>query len=224
MSAMLLVLCLANALGTHSPSIDIATIDFTELATAEVRFEPDHASATLRLGVMQDEPTTMPEAAEAVPAFGTAESWRWSLLGGAGHNLDDDSEAFLGVGFSYFVATRLSLEVEIGGWYFNVEEGSAWGISPNLLIRWHFWESSDQRWTVFGDAGAGLLLATENVPSTGSDFNFTPQLGLGFSRDIGNDNRLVAGLRWHHISNANTRGDNPGQDSLLFFAGVSFPF
>jgi lipid A 3-O-deacylase len=226
MLAMLPALCVGVA---HADSVQpnpISTMDLTMLAAAEFRLETSDASPKYQLGLMQEEPgpSTLPESPPEIAPFGTAESSRWNLLGGVGHNLDDDSEAFLGVGFSYFVATRLSLEVEFNGWYFNVEEGSAWGINSNLLIRWHFWQSNDGRWTLFGDAGAGLLLSTENVPSTGSDFNFTPQLGGGFSLDIGNDNRLLAGARWHHVSNANTRGDNPGQDNLLFFAGVSFPF
>jgi len=203
-----------------------STSELATLAVAKIQLEPAAACDEFRLGLMDDAPsaTTMPEDPKIVPAFGTPESSRWSLLGGIGHNLDDDSEAFLGVGLSYFVARRLSLEVEFAGWYFNVEDGSAWGLNTNLLLRWHFWQSDDLRWTLFGDAGAGLLATTDNVPSTGSDFNFTPILGGGFTVDIGNNNRLLAGARWHHISNGNLRSSNPGQDNLLFFAGVTFPF
>ena len=205
--------------------VPIEGADLIAMATANLRVSPDIDANGVRLALMQDESTPEPiEGSDTTVAFGTADTARWSLLGGVGHNLDDDSEAFVGAGLSYFVATRLSFELEFNGWYFNVEEGSAWGINSNLLIRWHFWQSDDTRWTLFGEGGGGLLIATENVPSTGSDFNFTPILGGGFSLDIGQNNRLIAGARWHHISNANTRSDNPGQDNLLFFAGVSFPF
>ena len=224
MLASLLTVCLVSVPASPSYSDDSSAVDFTTLVGAELKLEPTAEPSNLRLGMIDDAASTMPEVEPEVKPFGTVDTARWNLLGGAGHNLDDDSEAFLGVGLSYFVATRLSFEIELNGWYFNVEDGSAWGINGNLLIRWHFWQSNDLRWTLFGDAGAGLLASTDNVPSTGSDFNFTPQLGGGFSLDIGNDNRLLAGVRWHHVSNANTSGHNPGQDNLLFFAGVSFPF
>lgn len=218
-TSLLIAVAAAAAPSIKTPVVATveAPTDFTALASAEWRFEPQDTAT----------PATKPEATEVPdghPPFGSIDTWRINLLGGAGSNLDDDAEIFAGVGLSYFIAKRLSLEFELNGWYFNVEDGGAGGISTAMLLRWHFWASNDNRWTLFGEAGAGLLLASDDVPSTGSEFNFTPMAGGGVSIDLGKENRLLAGLRWHHISNANTRDDNPGQDSVLLFAGLSFPF
>ena len=35
---------------------------------------------------------------------------------------------------------------------------------------------------------------------------------------------LAGGIKWHHISNADLFEDNPGRDSIMGYAGVSFPF
>jgi len=74
------------------------------------------------------------------------------------------------------------------------------------------------------EGGAGLLRTSNNVPTGGSKFNFTPQAGLGMSFDIGNNNRWLLGVKWHHISNANTYDMNPGRDSIMIWTGISFPF
>ena len=62
------------------------------------------------------------------------------------------------------------------------------------------------------------------MPENGSEFNFTPQAGFGLTYDIGNENRLIFGIKWHHISNADLYEDNPGRDSIMGYAGISFPF
>ena len=69
-----------------------------------------------------------------------------------------------------------------------------------------------------------MLYANEKVPGNGTEFNFTPQAGLGVTYDIGNEVRLIGGVKWHHISNADLDEDNPGRDSIMAYAGVSFPF
>jgi hypothetical protein len=72
---------------------------------------------------------------------------------------------------------------------------------------------------------------TQRVPGPDSDepdggtyFNFTPQAGVGASFAVAEDTRLLAGVRWHHISNARSSDNNPGRDSLEIYAGVSFAF
>jgi hypothetical protein len=77
---------------------------------------------------------------------------------------------------------------------------------------------------MFIEGGVGLLRTGDDVPVDGSQFNFTPQIGGGFSFDAGNNNRWLVGVRWHHISNANMYGANPGRDSLMFWTGLSFPY
>ncbi|MFA6045786.1 MAG: acyloxyacyl hydrolase, partial [Phycisphaerales bacterium] len=93
-------------------------------------------------------------------------------------------------------------------------------------FRWHFVHEED--FTVYADIGIGILGATDNVPSNGTSFDFTPRAGVGFTyalNDAG-DLRLVGGLRWAHVSNARIHGDddNPGVDTIMMYSGVQFPF
>ncbi len=60
--------------------------------------------------------------------------------------------------------------------------------------------------------------------AAGGRFSFTPQLGFGVSYQMTLNTRVLVGARLHHISNARTRADNPPRNSLLLYAGLSFPF
>jgi len=155
--------------------------------------------------------------------FGTKGTWRINAYAEAAFALKRGGEAYmLGGGWSYFIARDFSMEMELLGMYVDQNGGDAVGGNVNLLLRWHFYNT--ETWSIYADAGAGLLLTTENVPSKGSSFNFTPQVGMGFSFEVSRDVRMLAGIRWHHISNANLYDENPGRDNVLIYAGLSFPY
>ncbi len=162
------------------------------------------------------------------PAFGEKGSWRWALYGGAAADLRRDGEQYNATwAASYFLADNFSVDYEFGAYYFaqGQDADDAGGGNFNVLFRWHF--LAEERWSLYIDGGAGLLLSTDDVPPDGTSFNFTPQAGLGFTHDLGDDGaRLHAGMRWHHISNGRTSGsdDNPGRDAIMAYAGVSFPW
>jgi hypothetical protein len=70
-------------------------------------------------------------------------------------------------------------------------------------------------------------VSTDDVPNDGTSFNFTPRLGVGFTRQLTDSGiRLEGGLRWAHISNARITGDadNPARDSAMLYVGLIFPF
>ena len=114
-------------------------------------------------------------------------------------------------------------------------EGAVWAIfqgdntialSTSAVMRYHFYQGT--RFSFFAEAGLGLMAAADTVPDMGTSFNFMPRLGGGFTYrldDIGST-RLIAGLRWHHISNARITGEarNPSRDAPGFYAGVLFEF
>lgn len=156
--------------------------------------------------------------------FGQAESWRWTIQGSIGSNFDDAEQFLAGIGFSYFIFDDISLNLEFNAMYFDQRGHDAFGGNFNLLFRWHFYQSDDRTWSLYADAGAGMLLTSEEVPRFGSNFNFTPQAGAGISFDLTPDARMFIGSRWHHISNANLYDENPGRDSGMVYAMVSFPF
>lgn len=161
--------------------------------------------------------------------FARQGEWRWVIYGGFADDLRrSDLQVNLNVGASYFVVDDLSVNFELGGFYFDQEDRptseDAFGANFALLFRWHI--ISRENWSFYTDGGGGFLIATEEVPDTGTIFNFTPQAGFGFSFDVGDEGaRLMTGVRWHHISNARMWGEdeNPGRDAIMGYVGLSFP-
>ncbi len=217
-------LVLSIAVLAGSPN---ATPVSTESSEAEPAFEitPLVIDTTLSLGMvpMQDEPETQPKAT-APARFGQEGSRRWHLRGAFASEVGDSSTTFalVGVGMSQFIADNLSLDAELNAISFNQDIEDTEGINFNLLLRYHFYV--DRNWTAYVDGGAGLMYSINDVPAHGSSFNFTPQAGVGFTLDLGGNIRLMTGVRWHHISNANTYSANPGRDSIETYLGLSFPF
>jgi hypothetical protein len=162
--------------------------------------------------------------------FGKAGSRWWSIGPGIANDFDGSTDVNAHGIFSQFLADDLEFGVEAAGWYFNQEGQDTGGLSGTLLFRWHFVAADDYRWSVFTDAGIGLLGAFDEVPDEGTGFAFLPRLGLGFTHALDSDSpdgsRLTLGLRWHHISNARINGNerNPARDGLMFYAEIQFPF
>jgi lipid A 3-O-deacylase len=156
--------------------------------------------------------------------WGTAGTWRWGISGGYATDVKDSDNtlATLGVDFEYFLEDELGLHLGFYGMDVDQTGPNATGFNFTLQLRWHF--IAKETWSMFLEGGAGLLRTSEKVPSGGSRFNFTPQAGLGFTFDIGNNARWLIGAKWHHISNANIYDTNPGRDSIMYWTGISFPF
>ncbi len=166
-----------------------------------------------------------------------AEGTRWAMItGGWGYAFsnDDDIEGNdynLAGALSYFVVDNVEVSGELGFWYHDIEgeDGTDFddeqSANLSIIFRWHF--LNRERWTLFADAGVGLMVATGDVPPGGTDVNFTPRIGTGFTHQIGDSqNRFVVGLRWQHFSNARITGDddNPGRDDVMLYGGIIFPF
>ena len=210
--------------------------DLVESAPLAFAFEPGLTAALMGAILPQDE-----EAAERardadddgiqlgdeIPGpvpYGAKGTKRWNIHVTRGRELSTTSNNFFlaGIGYSDFIEKGLSLDVEYNGIHVDQKGGDQGGFNITVLLRWH--AVMERTWTFYLDAGAGLLLTTDNVPESGSMFNFTPQAGLGFSIDIGGDVRLLTGARWFHMSNANIFSDNPGRDSVMGYVAFSFPF
>jgi len=168
---------------------------------------------------------------QPAPAFGDAGSWWWSVGGGGaigGRRVGTNVNA--NIQLHYFIVDDFEMGLEFGGWLFDQPGGvpgadDAIGANFNLNFRWHFIDRGP--WTVFAEAGAGVLGASNEVPNGGTEFNFTPRAGLGMTRSLGPGGaRLMVGARWQHISNARIDGSdrNPGEDAAMAYASVVFPF
>jgi opacity protein-like surface antigen len=200
-----ILLMAVAALGVDSAASTVST-------TASVH-NGGSLAMPLNLGLAEEAPKSV---------FGAADSWRFNLWGGYANDFDHDEQGHAGIGVSWFFIENLSLDLEGNGLYFDQEGDNAWGGNFNLMFRWHF--LMREKWSVYADIGAGMLGTSDDVPFNGTSFNFTPQVGAGVSYEIASNVRLMTGVRWHHISNARTSDDNPGRDSLMVYAGVSFPF
>lgn len=157
--------------------------------------------------------------------FGRAGLERWYIQGSAATTLDDDKArrfGLLGAGISHFFANGHSVNVELNGLAFDQTGEDAVGLNLAVLLRWHFYRQQD--WSLYVDGGAGILGTTREVPSAGSHFNFTPQVGGGATVRIKGNRRLMVGLRWHHISNADIYDNNPGRDSLMGYVGLNWSY
>ncbi|NNF41773.1 MAG: acyloxyacyl hydrolase [Phycisphaerales bacterium] len=160
----------------------------------------------------------------APAAYGTKGTRWWYVHGGGAEefSVSDNTIGLAGIGVSTFVADGLSLDVELNAVWVNQVVEDAGGVNANLLFRYHFYR--DRTWSLYFDGGVGLWYTNEKVPVDGSEFNFTPQAGLGLTFEVTSTTRVMTGVRWHHVSNANTADNNPGRDSWMAYVGVTFPF
>ncbi len=70
---------------------------------------------------------------------------------------------------------------------------------------------------------AGVLYFTDNVPvADSSNFNFTFGFGAGLEIWHLENQSIVLGYKYQHISNGYTAPQNPGVDSNLFYVGYMF--
>ena len=93
------------------------------------------------------------------------------------------------------------------------------GLTP-LLLQYNF--SGGRRFVPFIQAGAGMLFTTRKVPEDTSQFNFTPQGGIGAYWFRRPRSAVVFGVRYHHISNASTAERNPGHNAIYIYSGISW--
>ncbi len=202
------------------PLITLQFVATTQVELHEIQFEP-----TLLRSLSLAQPSETEENQEPINTkWGEEGTWRWGIHGGYAEDVKngDNELILLGVEFDYFIADELSLDIGLNLLDVTQTGGNTDGFNFTLQLRWHAIAKED--WSFFLEGGAGLLFTQDDVPSDGSDFNFTPQAGLGFSFDAGDNARWLVGLRWHHISNANTYSTNPGRDSVMLWAGITFPF
>lgn len=175
-----------------------------------------------------------PDAGTAGPsrrAFGEAGAWRLSVGTGLADDFFGTVDANWGtLGLSIFLVPAVEAGVEAGVWTFFQEGPNRSGASATLAFRFHLrrnagWDAGERRWSLYADLGIGLLASTGAVPEGGTDVNFMPRAGVGVAARVGSDVWLIAGARWHHISNARVQGqfDNPSRDGLMLHAALSFP-
>lgn len=215
----------------HASSLCLATVvllcshaagDGTQESTAGLDLSP--AAVTIQPAPAEP-PVAESSEAGVRPRFGAEGSKWWTVGAGVGGDFDGTDSVNVFGTFGYFVVEDVELQGELGLWYFSQPGDDALGIAPVFNIRWHF--LNRDTWTLYADVGIGILAATDDVPSGGTSFDFTPRLGIGWTQQLTDSGtRLVLGARWQHFSNARIFGDddNPGLDEGMLYAGIMFPF
>lgn len=196
-----------------------ATTAATRFTVAALSLEP---GAVVQSAASTDTPPPPTDAAPVHRRYGTEGMVTFNIFGDAGTDFTDDWFGGAQIGISWFFIDDLSLDLQLEQYGISQEGPNAYAIGPALLMRWHF--LSYETWSLYADAGCGVIYATNPVPFDGSRFNFTPRIGIGASIGITDTARILTGVRWFHISNANTSTPNPGRDSLELYAGISLAF
>ncbi|MGE3107038.1 MAG: acyloxyacyl hydrolase [Phycisphaerales bacterium] len=163
-------------------------------------------------------------AASASIPFGRAGSNSLVLGFGYLNDFDDIQAGEVHAGYSHFLCDSLEFSVELTAWYVDQDDDTG-AINPGFQFRWHFLHADDYAWTIYGEAGIGLLFAFDNVPDDGTGFNFSPRAGAGATFRLSDDLRLQLGVRWQHFSNGRIEGNdrNPGLDGLMAYVGFVIP-
>ncbi|VAX42573.1 hypothetical protein MNBD_PLANCTO03-1181 [hydrothermal vent metagenome] len=181
--------------------------------------------ARLSLSTPEANKTALPDGPAPAARYG-AEGTEWILFGtGFAHDFDASTDLNINIGYSIFFVDNIEWVLELGAWYHSQPGDNALSINPVMDFRWHFYNTG--KTSFFANAGIGLLGATDNVPDKGTGFNFTPRIGVGLTHQISDDGtRLIAGLRWHHISNARLNGEsrNPDRDAPMLYMQIAVPF
>jgi hypothetical protein len=167
-------------------------------------------------------------AASTSPAPATLHKGTWDFELGGAHmspirstrDYFDSASTALG----YFIADRFSLNAAVVGYNVDQPNNSAFAGGFDLYARCYF--LTLDRFTFFGDLGAGVFMADKEVPERGTHFNFTPRTGLGVGYRLSESLYFLVGGRYWHLSNAGIHGEtrNPSFDSVQYYGSIMLTF
>jgi hypothetical protein len=150
---------------------------------------------------------------------------KWQVYGSLSCCDDGKGEMYaLHIGYGYFFMDDFSVNVDVLGSYIRSDiddDGAAIGL--DLIFRRHQFKSHDNQWSLFIEAGSGLQQQSTNFAGN-RRFNFRILGGGGATFRVAENARLMAGMRYLHISDAGIEGGGGGFDGLQFYAGSMFPF
>ena len=130
----------------------------------------------------------------------------------------------LHLGYGYFFMDDFSINIDVLGSYIDSgidDNGIAAGL--DVIFRRHPFKGHDNLWSLYLDLGAGLQQQSTNFAGS-RRFNFRILAGGGATIRVAENARLIAGIRYLHISDAGIEGGGGGFDGLHFYAGSMFPF
>ena len=128
------------------------------------------------------------------------------------------------LGYGYFFMDDFSVNIDVLGSYIRSgidDNGVAAGL--DLILRQHPIKGPDNLWSLYLELGAGLQQQSTNFAGD-RKFNFRLLGGGGATFRVADNARLMAGMRYFHVSDAGIEGGGGGMDGLQFYAGSMFPF
>jgi hypothetical protein len=128
------------------------------------------------------------------------------------------------LGYGYFFMDDFSVNIDVLGSYIRSgidDNGVAAGL--DLILRQHPIKGPDNLWSLYLELGAGLQQQSTNFAGN-RKFNFRLLGGGGATFRVAESIRLMAGMRYFHVSDAGIEGGGGGMDGLQFYAGSVFPF
>ena len=128
------------------------------------------------------------------------------------------------LGYGYFFMDDFSVNIDVLGSYIRSgidDNGVAAGL--DLILRQHPIKGPDNLWSLYLELGAGLQQQSTNFAGN-RKFNFRLLGGGGATFRVADNARLMAGMRYFHVSDAGIEGGGGGMDGLQFYAGSMFPF
>jgi hypothetical protein len=168
------------------------------------------------------EDDTSEERAPDPARFAAADTANFEVIGTYANDFQDTSLGLVDAGASWFVADGVSFGLFGEALYASQDPDDAWGGGGGALLRWHFLQR--ERFTIFAEAGCGLLATDGRLPSEGTEINFTPRVSVGATVELNATTQLLARVGWLHVSNAQTGDENSGIDALAVGLGLSFAF
>ena len=198
------------------------------------RYEPSAADPagfpTLAQSESSTSETTATPQSAMSPRIGAADSTDFEVIGSAASDFDGVTLGIVDAGVTWYVAEGVGFGVFAEGLYASLGDGAgagesggdSWGGGGGALVRWHF--VREETWTVFAEAGCGVVVSSEAIPDRGTTTNFTPRVNIGASFALSPTSDLLVRAGWFHMSNAQTGQENDGVDAASIGIGLSFAF
>jgi len=205
----------------------IAVVDLTHLqglaAASDATNEFSNSSTSAAA------PARVPRNPESTGGQGPGEfsqghrKWQ-TYVSAAGGDKGKGEMYALHIGYGYFFLDDVSVNIDIMGAYIRSgidDNGAAAGL--DVILRDHLLQGHADRWSLYLELGAGLQ--QQSVKFAGSrKFNFRVLGGGGATFRVAENLRLLAGIRYFHVSDAGIEGGGGGFDGLQFSSGIMFPF
>lgn len=195
----------------------------------------DAAAAGTTTATFDLRPSTEQASGQFVSPLGAEGGTQWSAFYGLGINQGINNSAegihiatggvrwshLWGESFGSILRGHPAVAIEFLPVMAFVEAGqTTWGVGANLLYEHHF--AVNGRVLPVWKLGAGFLYTNHKIPRDETRHNFSVLTALGVDFMVSERSALFLGYRFHHVSNANTGGVNPGINVHSMLFGLSF--